>query len=74
MAQETVVLVTNVSDKYLTAEDAINNNFDELYAASGTAVWGSITGTLSDQTDLQAALDAKQSKQDYGNMFLLMGA
>lgn len=32
MAQETVVLVTNVSDKYLTAEDAINNNFDEVYA------------------------------------------
>ena len=25
------------------------------------AVWGSITGTLSDQTDLQAALDAKQA-------------
>ncbi len=26
---------------------------------SGSAVWGAITGTLSDQTDLQAALDAK---------------
>lgn len=25
----------------------------------GSAAWGSITGTLSDQTDLQAALDAK---------------
>jgi hypothetical protein len=25
----------------------------------GSVVWGSITGTLSDQTDLQAALDAK---------------
>ena len=25
----------------------------------GTAVWGSITGTLSSQTDLQSALDAK---------------
>lgn len=28
----------------------------------GTAVWGSITGTLSNQTDLQAALDAKVPK------------
>lgn len=27
--------------------------------ASGTAAWGSITGTLSSQTDLQTALDAK---------------
>jgi hypothetical protein len=28
-------------------------------SASGSAVWGVITGTLSDQTDLQAALDLK---------------
>jgi hypothetical protein len=30
-------------------------------AAGGSASWGSITGTLSTQTDLQAALDAKAS-------------
>lgn len=29
--------------------------------SSGGAVWGGITGTLSDQTDLQTALDAKQA-------------
>lgn len=29
-------------------------------AAAGGAAWGSITGTLSSQTDLQSALDAKQ--------------
>jgi hypothetical protein len=29
--------------------------------AGGGAVWGAITGTLSDQTDLQAELDAKQA-------------
>lgn len=29
-------------------------------SASGVVVWGDITGTLSDQTDLQAALDAKE--------------
>jgi hypothetical protein len=33
-------------------------NRDSAYAG---AVWGSITGTLSNQTDLQAALDAKQN-------------
>jgi hypothetical protein len=31
-------------------------------AGSGSAAWGGITGTLSDQTDLQAALDAKQNE------------
>lgn len=31
----------------------------ELQAVDEAAVWGSITGTLSDQTDLQAALDLK---------------
>lgn len=30
--------------------------------AAATDEWGTITGTLSDQTDLQAALDAKVSK------------
>lgn len=29
--------------------------------SSGGGAWGEITGTLSDQTDLQAALDAKQT-------------
>lgn len=29
--------------------------------AGGGGTWGSITGTLSDQTDLQAALDAKEN-------------
>jgi len=28
----------------------------------GSASWGSVTGTLSSQTDLQSALDAKQSE------------
>lgn len=32
-----------------------------------TAVWGSITGTLSEQTDLQDALDAKQDTLTAGN-------
>lgn len=33
---------------------------------SGEAVWGDITGTLSDQTDLQTALNAKQDELTAG--------
>jgi len=41
---------------------ALNANFDELYAGGpgGGGAWGDITGTLSDQTDLQDALDDKE--------------
>ena len=34
---------------------------------SGSAAWGSITGTLSNQTDLKNALDAKQDTLTAGN-------
>ena len=34
-------------------------------SAGGGGVWGAITGTLSSQTDLQAALDAKQASGNY---------
>ena len=37
------------------------NWLTDLLSPHLKAVWGSITGTLSDQTDLQAALDAKGS-------------
>jgi hypothetical protein len=42
-----------------TADDdaATKKYVDDM--AGGGAVWGGITGTLSDQTDLQSALDAK---------------
>lgn len=36
-----------------------NALYDKIETLGGTAAWGSITGTLSAQTDLQAALDAK---------------
>lgn len=38
----------------------LNRIINEAAAAGGTAAWGGITGTLSAQTDLQTALDAKQ--------------
>lgn len=34
----------------------------QLPSSSGSPTWGSISGTLSDQTDLQTALDGKQAE------------
>ena len=39
-----------------------NGSWSWAAPAGGGGTWGSITGTLSDQTDLQAALDAKADK------------
>jgi len=36
----------------------------DLVAKGGSTAWGSITGTLSSQTDLQTALDTKIGKYD----------
>lgn len=49
-----------------------NGHPKTIATGGGTVVWGSITGTLSNQTDLQAALDAKQDK-GYKNQMLLGG-
>ena len=48
---------TGNADKYIKV-NATADGF-EFAAVSGGGTWGSITGTLSDQTDLQSALDAK---------------
>lgn len=45
----------NASAKFAT-EDAVRDKIESL---GGGGTWGSITGTLSSQTDLQSALDAK---------------
>lgn len=49
---------------------AEGNSFNATFGSAGGGgsteiVWGSITGTLSNQTDLQNALDDKVSKSDY---------
>lgn len=48
------------SGKFLTTDGA-TASWAEVAQGGGT--WGSITGTLSDQTDLQAALDSKATTQ-----------
>lgn len=48
------------SSLYVSTSIVAAKKWTKLGAASGGAVWGTITGTLGSQTDLQAALDAKQ--------------
>jgi hypothetical protein len=57
----TIKVTYNVTDVYVTQDVSpvyINVSYS-CGGGSGAAVWGGITGTLSDQTDLQNALDAK---------------
>ena len=53
---------TNV-DTYLY--NASSGLYEQQNGAGGGGTWGSITGTLSSQTDLQAALDAKDAIWDW---------
>jgi hypothetical protein len=39
--------------------------WDDFSGGGGSSAWGGITGTLSNQTDLQNALDAKQAAGSY---------
>ena len=56
----TIKVTYNVTDVYMTQSVSpvyINVSYSD--GGSGAAVWGSITGTLSNQTDLQNAVNAK---------------
>lgn len=55
--QDTLVSGTNI--KTINGSSVLGSG--DL-VVGGAAAWGSITGTLSDQTDLQTALDAKAAK------------
>jgi hypothetical protein len=57
----TIKVTYNVTDVYVT-QDVSPVYINVSYSGgggSGAAVWGGITGTLSNQTDLQTALDLK---------------
>lgn len=58
--QETLVSATNI--KTVNGSSLLGSGD---IAISGTAAWGSVTGTLSNQTDLQNALNAKQASGSY---------
>lgn len=55
-AQETLVSGTNI--KTINGNSLLGSG--DLVISNGGGTWGSITGTLSDQTDLQAELDGKE--------------
>jgi len=48
--------VSGIADGYVLKWDNTNSKW---IVGSATTIWGSITGTLSDQTDLQTELDGK---------------
>ena len=56
----TDVTITNPSQGQNLVYDAVNNVWINA-STSATVGWGGITGTLSDQTDLQDALNSKAS-------------
>jgi len=62
-----LILPTGATDGYVLTTDA--NGVGTWQAAAGGGAWGDITGTLSNQTDLQAALDAKQVRTDVNGAF-----
>ena len=53
------VVITSPSSGQNLTYDATNQIWKNT-STSATVAWGGITGTLSDQTDLKNALDAKQ--------------
>lgn len=56
----TIEVTYNVTDIYISSEvSPIYIDVNYQTSGGGAAVWGGITGTLSNQTDLQTALDAK---------------
>lgn len=56
------VVATNARYAVIRLKKIATNEWSAtFFNASGTATWGSITGTLSSQTDLQTALNGKES-------------
>ena len=60
--QDALVSGTNI--KTINNESLLGSGNIDIQGGGGGAAWGSITGTLSDQTDLANALDAKADKSD----------
>jgi hypothetical protein len=60
---------TNSANLPLGINGSDQLTFNGVVLATGSATsWGSIVGTLSNQTDLQSALNAKQDALSFGNL------
>lgn len=55
------ILYIDVSSPSSVSASDLKSQIDSMILSSGSTTWGSITGVLSNQTDLQAALNAKQN-------------
>lgn len=72
LTQDITIPVSGLSDVSITSPtqgqnltyDATNNVWKNT-STTATVAWGGITGTLSEQTDLQNALNGKQPTGDY---------
>lgn len=53
------VVLTSLANNHVLKWNSTNNRWENGAGGGGGGSWGSITGTLSDQTDLQSALDGK---------------
>lgn len=65
----TLYLSDSMSKAYLKNDDGLSLNWIDISGGGGGGgTWGSITGTLSNQTDLQSALNSKQNTLSLGNL------
>lgn len=64
-AQRNINLIEGANITISTSENAGTKSVDVTIAStgSGSVVWGAISGTLSSQTDLQNALNARLTQQ-----------
>jgi len=61
LSQLIALLHNNITPIYSPLNTIINTyNWSTIVPGGGSSIWGSINGTLSNQTDLQNALNAKQ--------------
>lgn len=62
-----ITQVTSATNEYVLTKDTISGNAIWKQATGG-GIWGSIIGTLSNQTDLQNALNTKEPTLTKGNL------
>ena len=58
------VEINDLQDDDILVYDSLDGKWHNEANAGGGGVWGTITGTLSDQTDLQNALDDKYNRSE----------
>ena len=61
IASLTDVTLTGLADGQVLKYNSTTQKWENSTASGGGGTWGSITGTLSNQTDLQTALNGKQT-------------